>query len=159
MRTFAKGLAALALACSSAANAEGGYFGGTAGLMTIDRSNFDDPFNLGLRAGYTFASGWGFEGEYTNSIISGEADAFSGDIDVDIQTLAFYGTYRSHGNIYFKGRAGILHEDIDFFGDDTGISLGAGVGFNFGPNTNVELEYTLIEEDVNFWSGTMILSF
>jgi opacity protein-like surface antigen len=159
MRNFAKGLAALALVCSSTAFAEGGYVGGVAGLMTIDRAHVDDPFNLGIRAGYTLPSGWGFEGEYTNSVISGEADIFGGDVDVDIQTLAAYGTYRSYGNIYFKGRAGVLHEDIDHFGSDTGISLGGGVGFNFGPNTNIELEYTMIESDVNFWSGTMTLQF
>ena len=168
MRNIAKGLAAAALVCSSAASAAqgGAYWGATVGLMDIDDYNADSPLNVGLRGGYTLPSGWGFEAEYTNSLISGEADAWNGreyrDYDVDIQTLAGYATYRSYGDVYFKGRLGLLYEDVDFgwgSADDTGISLGGGVGFNFGPNTNVELEYTLIEEDVNFWSATMALNF
>lgn len=162
MHKFAKGAAALALVFSAGASAQDTYWGGTIGLMDIDMRNADSPVNLGLRGGLTLPSGWGFEAEYTNSLISGEADAFSGDADVDIQTLAGYGTYRSYGNIYFKGRLGLLYEDVDVGGfseDDTGISLGGGVGFDFGPNTNVELEYTMIEEDVGFWSGTMTLNF
>lgn len=164
MRNFAKGAAALALVFSSAASAAqgGAYWGGTAGIMDIDFRNADSPINVGLRAGYTMPSGWGFEAEYTNSLISGEADVFTNDVDVDIQTLAGYGTYRSYGDIYFKGRFGLLYEDVSVgsaSSDDTGISLGGGVGFNMSPNTNVELEYTMIEEDVAFWSGTMTLSF
>lgn len=162
MRNIVKGFAALALVGSSAAYAEGGYWGGTVGLMDIDLPHADNPINIGLRGGYTLPSGWGFEGEYTNSLVSGDANVFSNDVDVDIQTLAGYGTYRTFGDIYFKGRLGLLYEDVDFgpySDDDTGISLGGGVGFNFGPNTNVELEYTMIEEDVGFWSGTMTLNF
>ncbi|MFI2811445.1 outer membrane beta-barrel protein [Microbulbifer sp. M83] len=163
MRKLATGLAALALVCSSAANAEGGYWGATAGLMTVDANTVDDPINFGLRGGYTFSSGWGFEGEFTDSLISGEADAFDGrDIDVDIQTLGGYATYRSFGDVYFKGRLGLIYEDVSVGGyssDDTGISVGGGIGLNLSPNTNVEFEYTMIEEDVNFWSGTMILTF
>ncbi|WP_250459185.1 outer membrane beta-barrel protein [Microbulbifer litoralis] len=165
MRNIANGVAALALVCSSAASAQGGnaYWGATAGIMDIDMYNADNPINVGLRGGYTLPSGWGFEGEYTNSLISGEADALNGGgADVDIQTLAGYATYRSYGDLYFKGRAGVLYEDVDVgwgSSDDTGISLGGGVGFNYGPNTNIELEYTMIEEDVGFWSGTMTLTF
>ncbi|SEA45905.1 outer membrane beta-barrel protein [Microbulbifer marinus] len=162
MRKIAKGVAALALVCSSAASAEGGYWGATVGLMDIDQRNVDSPLNVGLRGGYTLPSGWGFEAEYTNSLISGEADVFDGDVDVDVQTLAGYGTYRSYGDLYFKGRLGVLYEDVSvgrFSEDDTGISLGAGVGFNYSPNTNVELEYTVIEEDIGFWSGTVTLNF
>jgi len=92
MHKIAKGAAALALVCSSAASAQSTYWGGTAGLMDIDLPNADSPINLGLRGGFTLPSGWGFEGEYTNSLISGDADVFDRDVDVDIQTLAGYGT-------------------------------------------------------------------
>ncbi len=162
MRKIAKGVAALVLVCSSAASAEGGYWGATVGLMDIDLPNADSPLNVGLRGGFSLPSGWGFEAEYTNSLISGAADVFDRDVDVDIQTLAGYGTYRSYGDLYFKGRLGLLYEDVSVgsaSSDDTGISLGAGVGFNYSPNTNIELEYTMIEEDVGFWSGTMTLNF
>ncbi|WP_346837508.1 outer membrane beta-barrel protein [Microbulbifer sp. SAOS-129_SWC] len=164
MRNIVKGLAALALVGSSAAYAEGGYWGGTIGMMDIDMRGVDNPINVGLRGGYVLPSGWGFEGEYTTSLVSGSADALNGGSsnDVDIQTIAGYGTYRSFGDIYFKGRAGILHESVDAgwrSADDTGVSLGAGVGINYGPNTNFELEYTMIEQDVGFWSGTMTLTF
>ncbi|WP_193161731.1 outer membrane beta-barrel protein [Microbulbifer hainanensis] len=159
MRNIVKGIAALALVGSSAAYAEGAYWGGTVGLMDIDLNHADSPLNVGLRGGYTLPSGWGFEAEYTNSLISGDADVFSRDVDIDVETLGAYGTYRSYGDIYFKGRLGVVHEDVDYFGSDTGISLGGGVGLNVSPNTNVELEYTMIDEDIGFWSGTMTLNF
>ena len=159
MRNIVKGIAALALVGSSAAYAEGAYWGGTVGLMDIDLHHADSPLNVGLRGGYTLPSGWGFEAEYTNSLISGDADVFSRDVDIDVQTLGAYGTYRSYGDIYFKGRLGVVHEDVDYFGSDTGISLGGGVGLNVSPNTNVELEYTMIDQDIGFWSGTMTLNF
>ncbi|MEX2962965.1 outer membrane beta-barrel protein [Microbulbifer sp. 2201CG32-9] len=165
MRNFVMGAAALALSLTSAAamaQQGGAYWGVTAGIMDIDLGNADSPFNVGLRGGFTSPSGWGFEAEYTNSLVSGEADLFRGPADVDIQTLAGYGTYRSHGDIYFKGRLGLLFEDVSIGSasdNDTGISLGGGVGFNISPNTNLELEYTVIEQDVGFWSGSMTLSF
>jgi hypothetical protein len=165
MRKITTGAAALLLACSAGVNAQSqgtAYWGATAGLMDIDFRNADSPINVGLRGGYTLPSGWGFEAEYTNSLISGEADVFDNDVDVDVQTLAGYGTYRSYGDIYFKGRFGLLYEDVSVgsaSSDDTGISLGGGIGFDMSPNTNVELEYTMIEEDIGFWSGTMTLTF
>ncbi|AMX03317.1 outer membrane beta-barrel protein [Microbulbifer thermotolerans] len=162
MRNIAKGVAVLALVSSSAAFAEGGYWGAVGGIMDIDLPNADSPLNLGLRGGYILPSGWGFELEYTNSLISGQADVFANDVDVDVQTMAGYATYRSYGDVYFKGRLGVLYEDVSVgasSSDDTGVSLGAGIGFNYGPNTNIELEYTVIEEDIAFWSGTMTLHF
>lgn len=164
MRKIAKGVAVLALVCSSAAYAQsqsGAYWGGTVGLMDVDLPGVDNPVNLGIRGGYTLPSGWGFEAEFTNSVISGEAGVFD-DEDMDIMTLAGYGTYRSYGDIYFKGRLGLLFEDVEvgnFSDDDTGISLGGGVGINFSPNLNFELEYTLIENDIAFWSGSAVMRF
>lgn len=162
MRKFAKGLAALAIAVSSvAANAEG-YWGGVAGLMNVDVSGVDNPLNIGIRGGYTWPAGWGMEGEFTTSAVKGKARAFEGSRKVDIQTIAGYATYRSPGDIYFKGRAGILNEKVTigrFRDSDTGISLGFGGGLRFSPNASFELEYTLIESDVDFWSGTLALRF
>lgn len=161
MHKLVKGAAALALAFSGAASAQGGntYWGVTAGIMDVDIYNADNPVNVGLRGGYTLPSGWGFEAEYTDSLVSGEADVFRGGDDIDVQTLAAYGTYRSYGDLYFKGRLGLLYEDVDYVGDDTGIALGGGVGINYSPNTNVELEYTRIDDNINLWSGTMTLTF
>lgn len=158
--------AAVVLGCAVSAQAsEGGYFGTTAGLMKTSISG-DSPFNAGLRAGYAWNSGFALEGEYTTSLVDGEARYSSswGDFrwDYSISTLGVYAAYRSQGDIYFKGRLGVLNESVDF-GDgkesDSGLSAGLGVGFTFSENVNLEAEYTLIEEDVDFWSGTLVFRF
>ncbi|WP_078083391.1 porin family protein [Microbulbifer mangrovi] len=157
---------ALVLGCSISAQAsEGGYFGTVAGLMKTS-INGDSPFNAGIRAGYTWNSGFGLEGEYTTSLVDGEARFNSGwgDFrwDYSISTFGAYATYRSQGDLYFKGRLGVLNESIDFGGEkesDSGLSAGLGLGFNLSETVNLEAEYTLVEEDVDFWSGTLVFRF
>ena len=154
--------AAVMLGCSISVQAsEGGYFGTVAGLMKTS-INGDSPFNAGVRAGYNWNSGFGLEGEYTTSLVDGEASYGSFNWDYSISTLGVYGTYRSQGDIYFKGRLGVLNESVDFEGEkesDSGLSAGLGLGFSFSENVNLEAEYTLVEEDVDFWSGTLVFRF
>lgn len=161
-------LAALALlGCAMGAQAtEGGYFGGVAGLMDADISG-DSPFNAGFRAGYNWANGFGVEGEYTTSVVDGEFRLRNSWVDIEadysISTFGAYATYRSQGDIYFKGRLGYLNESVDF-GDDangseSGLSAGLGLGLSLSEAVNFEAEYTVVEEDVDFWSGSLVFRF
>ncbi|GAB2509139.1 outer membrane beta-barrel protein [Microbulbifer agarilyticus] len=160
-------LAALALlGCAMGAQAtEGSYFGAVAGLMATDIDG-DSPFNAGARLGYNWPSGWGVEGEFTTSLSEGsyDFDAYYGSetVNYSISTMALYGTYRSQGDVYFKGRLGFLNESVDVEGysaSDSGLSVGLGAGFNISEALNFEAEYTLVEEDVNLWSGSLVFRF
>jgi hypothetical protein len=145
------------------------YLGLKAGRMMVDVSEFEDANSVGLVAGYKFFDGasgsLAVEGEYTNSS--------SADITVlgvtgkwDIDTLAVYLAYRSGGDLYLKGKIGYLDEEISasiagfgISGSDSGLSVGIGGGWKIGANSALELEYTMIEEDVNFLSLGVNFSF
>jgi hypothetical protein len=157
MRLMGKALATLALLWVSSASA-GGYLGAVGGLMDVDLGG-DSPFNAGIRGGYSWASGWGVEGEYTSSISDGTYDHYwLGETDYSIDTMGVYATYRSPGAVYFKGRLGVINEEV-LGVDDTGTSAGLGIGFKAGESVQLEAEYTLIEQDVNFFSGSLVFRF
>ncbi|GAB2509147.1 porin family protein [Microbulbifer agarilyticus] len=167
MLKWAKFLVVAGLIGSSAVQAQDstgeGFFGPVAGLMSVDVDG-DNPFNAGFRGGYTWNSGWGIEAELTRSL----SDGAYYDVDYSINTFGVYGTYRSAGQLYFKGKLGYLSETVNFdesyWSDshkesDTGLSAGAGLGFHMARNAYVEAEYTLIEEDVDFFSASLVFRF
>ncbi|MEX2964105.1 outer membrane beta-barrel protein [Microbulbifer sp. TYP-18] len=159
-------VAAVALLCSAGSQAEGVYIGGVFGLMNTDVGR-TSPFNVGVRGGYTWSSGWGVEAEYTDSASDGSLDVFGVGVsptsaDYSISTEALYLTYMTSGDLYFKARLGYLNETVDiasFSASDSGGSVGLGGGFKFSENVSFETEYTLIEEDVDLLSGTLIFRF
>ena len=143
------------------------YLGLKVGSMMVDVSEFEDADSVGLVAGYKIydnASGSvAIEGEYTNSS-SADINGIPGKWDID--TLAVYLAYRSSGDLYFKGKIGYLDEDISasafgtsISGSDSGLSVGVGGGWKIGTKSALELEYTMIEEDVNFLSLGVNFSF
>ncbi|MDP5211158.1 porin family protein [Microbulbifer sp. 2205BS26-8] len=151
--------AAAVLVCSAAVQAEGAYVGGTFGAMNVDAKYADkNPLNAGIRGGYTWNSGLGIEAEFTGSASDGELDDGS---DYSISTQALYATYRTQGDIYFKGRLGYLHEKVKAFREvsDDGFSAGIGAGFKLTENLSFEAEYTLVEQDVDYWSGSLVYHF
>ncbi|MBB3048968.1 opacity protein-like surface antigen [Litorivivens lipolytica] len=161
MKKLAIALLALsATAGSFAADKTGGFVGIKTGNMDIDSSIFDADAPLGIVFGYQGQSGAGVEVEYNRAdvdfVINGRA------YTADFKTLALYGTYRSEGDAYFKGKLGILREDLenDFVSmDDSGLSGGIGLGFRLGEAASLELEYTVIEEDVNYYSAGLNIHF
>lgn len=145
------------LLCVLATNAHAKIFvGGKAGPMLIDLDGFDDPINVGVNGGFIDErTGLGAEGELTLSAVDGEFNTFFGNADVSITTFGAYGTFRSPGNTYFKGRLGVVYEDVEIGSasdDDSSGSGGIGVGFRTGAGISIEIEYTIIEEDVDFLS-------
>jgi hypothetical protein len=163
------GLAAFSTQAAEPAAASKPYFGIEAGLMMPDASGFDDAVNIGgiigvpiteLKPGAAggITGSIALEGELTVTLIEGDVGATNADWDV--WTLGGYGVYRSpsSNNLYFKGKLGVVHSDVDvsgggFSGSDseTDLALGLGLGFKMGGTGRLEFEFTLLD-DLDFLS-------
>lgn len=121
-------------------------------------------------------------------------------LDVNVETKAIYGVYRSSGVFYVKAKAGYLSEkstltvaaeSMDLFvavanGDPIDVSLsredegfnelvsdskgkisetksdfsaGLGLGYKFTPHIFSELEYTMLNDDLDFYSFSINWAF
>ena len=90
---------------------------------------------------------------------STEFDATFADVDIDsywynsssnLEAYGLYGVYRSSGEAYFKGKAGMVYEKIGSM-SDTGLSVGVGGGIRL-ETVSLEAEFTILEEDANYFS-------
>lgn len=164
---FRAGLALLCLSGVATSQAAEPYFGVKAGLMMPDPSGMDDALNIGgvigvpvselRRQGPGIAGTIAIEGELTVTLVEGDVD---GGGDWDVWTLGGFGVYRSpaSNNLYFKGKAGIVHTDVDASvgrfsatDSDTELALGVGLGIKLGGRSNLEFELTLLD-DIDFLS-------
>ncbi|NIB42532.1 porin family protein [Pseudomaricurvus alkylphenolicus] len=139
----------LAIASSTAFAADSGefYLGLKSGTLDVDVSGLDASTPKAAVIGYRKGS-WGaeFEANY--------ADVDYGYGSADFRSFALYGVYRSEGDFYLKAKAGVLREElkVSFASEEeTGFSAGIGAGWRLGAVT-LEAEYTIVEEDVNFYS-------
>ena len=139
--------------------ADGLYVGVQAGSMNHDGSGFDGANNLGVTLGYEFLNvalgDIAIEGGYTNTVDKGNAPAG----DWEIETLAAYGVFRTAGRLYLKAKGGVVRSNIkESLQSNTSTELSAGIGGGFSVGiAQFELEYTRIEEDVDFVSLTLNL--
>lgn len=149
-------LAALAIAPIAHSD---GYSGVKVGPMLVDLGGADHPVNGGFVFG-TSRSGLSFEGEASFSVSKGYVYVpFSGGYDVSITTMAGYAAFRAESDTYLKTKFGLLYEDVNIgpaSGNDTGLSYGLGVGWRLDSGNMVELEYTIVEQDVNFLSLSVL---
>ena len=129
--------------------------------MKSDVAGLDDAQNMGVVIGYELLPvGLGdiaVEGEYTTTTNEGSTPVAGVNWGVD--TTAVYAAFRSAGPIYLKAKAGYLYEDVSAgpaSGTDSGLSAGVGVGFGIGI-AQIELEYTQVEQDIDFWSAQVNL--
>jgi opacity protein-like surface antigen len=137
------------------------YFGVKLGQMDADVAGFDDATNFGLLFGYTLLrdeiGALAIEGEYTRALSEGDV---AGGGEWEVETLAAYAAYRTADTVFLKAKAGLLREEIKvsgvfaapISGKDSGISFGAGVGYRINRKVGLELEYTVIEDDISFLS-------
>jgi hypothetical protein len=152
--------AAALLAAAGQVSAEGLYGGVKIGAMDLDYSGSDDATNLGALLGYDFPGraqiSGAVEGEVTTTIIDGEVGRNN---DWSLDTLGVFGVMKIGDALYAKLKGGIVYEEgkvegrggsVD--GDDTNLSFGFGGGWRVQPNVALEIEFTRIEEDVDFWS-------
>ena len=121
--------------------------------------------------------------------------------DVNVETTAIYGVYRSSGDLFFKVKAGYLREkstlkikpksfdlyayderhnkiamasvakgekyfdafagrmDQKFSESESAFSAGLGAGYQFTARLFSELEYTMLNDDLNFYSLSINYSF
>lgn len=135
-----------------------------------------DDTGYGLIAGYQFANGFAVEAEHTATETDTQAvymdcclrgGTVEGRSDVDFDTYAIYGVYRTRGDIYVKAKVGYLYEEVRYstaaWGSrDTNYhdswSAGIGIGFRFGA-VSAEVEYSGLGEDVGFTSLGLIYTF
>ena len=152
-----------------AATAQNGaqpYIGGKLGLMMPDGSGLDDALNIGVVLGMKLneveVGSIAVEGELTTTIVDGD---IRGGGDWNVTTLAGYGVYRSNGQFFFKGKLGLVYWDADVDGvggggaDDIDLSFGIGGGYKISEKASLELEYTILESDLDFLSLGFIVNF
>lgn len=172
----------LAMSANAAQPTTGIYLGVKAGQFQVDDMDlgnnvaveFDKSNTFGVIAGYDFGDGLAVELDYyagsnadiqTNTTATGE---------YEVSTLGVYGVYRYYPELYqqlfFKAKVGLINEEVSMSAQngqnfaaaeesDTGLSFGAGFGFNITPNLSLEAEYTVVEQDINLLSAGLNVKF
>lgn len=125
--------------------------GAKAGVVDIDFSAADagvgGSFMLGKEVIDLVAADIAIEGELTESL----SDPEIGNSEISFSSKALYASLRTAGPIYVIGKLGVASAEFENT-DDTGSSLGVGVGFSLG-GLRWEVEYTTFEvenTDVNY---------
>lgn len=129
------------------------------GFMSIDLSNADPLYSIGVMYGYGITPEVTVEGEVNLGISGGKSDLG----DYDIWTVAGYGVYRHpiSDTAYLKGKLGLLHENVKVqsaSASDSGFAGGFGFGFKIA-KTLIELEATIIDKDIIFYSAGLNYAF
>jgi len=147
-----------------AETSEGFYIGLIAGTDKIDVNGLEDASGAGLLAGWNFNKNVALE--FAGNAADSKADALLAGCVLEIDTMAIYLTGRTDGKFYTKGRIGVLSETITprdtcvFVQErsESGLSVSAGGGMRLG-KAALELEYTLVEADVNRISLSVLYNF
>ena len=131
------------------------FFGIKGGFMKPDGEDNDPAVNLGLLMGQPVSRHFSWEGEFNFSVADGEV---GNNNDWDITNIAGYAVYRSGGDIGFKAKAGLTYWDTD---NDSGtsLSMGIGAGFKLGQGSFLDVEYTQIDDLVDYISVGYLFSF
>jgi hypothetical protein len=146
---------ALMLACGSArAAGDWSVYWGAGGGALLPKGSGN---RIGLNAAGRFGietsrlPGFALEGDLTTTLIKGHYS----DRDLKLTSLAGYLAWRSSGRWYLKARVGGVWERVDVGGgnaNDDGLSGGIGTGYRFADGRALELEFTVIEHNVNMLS-------
>lgn len=146
---------------------EGRYLLPKAGIMAISLNNSDPLISVGLLYGVRLTETSSFESELNYGFSGGAHTkiASSGGAskgEYRITTLAGYGVYRLPltDHTYLKGKLGLLFEDIlrnvendsTVRNNDLGVAGGIGMGSQFAEMATVELEATIIDKNIIFYS-------
>jgi hypothetical protein len=131
------------------------FFGVKGGLMKPDGSNTDSAGNIGVVMGQPVARYFSWEAELNATLFDGKVGT---DNNWDINTLAGYAVFRSEGNIGLKAKAGLAYWDTGS-NDDFSLSLGIGAGFKMGKSGMLDVEYTQIDDSVDYISVGYIFNF
>ena len=130
------------------------FFGAKGGFMKPDGKNNDSAFNIGVVMGQGMTKYFSWEAELNASLSDGKV----GSADWDISNIAGYAVYRSPGKIGFKAKAGLTYWDTP---NDNGTSLtmGIGAGFKMGKSGMLDVEYTQVDDFVDYISVAYLFNF
>ncbi len=139
------------------AEEEAWYAGVKAGQMKVDLPGYENVIGVGGILGYKLSNTLGIEGGYTTTGKDGDVTVGTQLVKWDANVVAVHLAYRSEGNFYAKGKAGILYEEVSVKtanaiepGSGGKISVGIGAGWRPFKDIALEIEYTLLEKDVSF---------
>ena len=123
--------------------------------MKPDGDNNDSAINLGAVMGQPVSRDFSWEAELNFSVADGEVGANN---NWDIKNIAGYAVYRSPGDIGFKAKAGLTYWDTD---NDSGtsLSMGIGAGFKMSKSGMLDVEYTQINDNVDYISVGYLFRF
>ncbi len=154
--------------------------GAKTGNMINEGTDYGDATNNGLVLGYTFArpvAGNGSASIEFEATSTADDGSFGPDSDQgapgvwSVSSKAVYFAYRTGGTVYFKGKLGGVIADIKRVRDsgatpndtveESGASLGAGVGMRLGERANLELEWAsgIGINDINYVSLGAAINF
>lgn len=130
------------------------FFGVKGGFMKPDGKNNDSAFNIGAVMGQGMTKYFSWEAELNASLSDGKVS----NTDWDITNIAGYAVYRSPGDIGFKAKAGLTYWDSP---NDNGTSLtmGIGAGFKMGKSGMLDVEYTQVDDFVDYISVAYLFNF
>lgn len=131
------------------------FFGIKGGFMKPDGKNNDSAVNIGAVMGQSVTRYFSWEAELNTTVIDGEVGA---NTNWDISNIAGYAVFRSEGKIGFKGKAGLTYWDTDN-DRDMSMSLGIGAGFKMGKSGMLDVEYTQIDDSVDYISVGYLFNF
>jgi len=140
----------------------------TTSAMAKDKTSGGVDFYLGAKTGYIYTafdeldpkipatflvgiqkSGFGLEFEGTF------VDMDENSLDLEYESYALYGTFRTSGKYYAKLRAGYLEETLKSNTkkwEEEGFSGGILFGIELGDAFTVEAGYTIIQADLKYFS-------
>lgn len=152
------GVALLGLAAPAVAEESPLYGGLRIGTLDADFAGSGKATNVGIVFGYDIdrdrRGTLAIEAEATATLADGSVPG-GGNWDAD--TIAASAAYRTAGSAYVKAKVGFLRQDVHRSGgplnaDDSGIAIGAGGGVRLNSKAMLEIEYTLMSDDLSYVS-------
>ena len=143
------GMSPLVLASDRTAGETDFYAGIKTGHMYVALDDLDPKLPVGILLG---VQKHGFGAEFEANYVEVESSVR----DLDYETYALYGVFRTPGKYYAKIRAGYIHENLESSGsnsdwDDSGFSGGIVFGADLG-QFSLEAGYTVIQADLKYFS-------
>lgn len=131
------------------------YYGGKAGFMKPDGKNNDSAINIAGVVGAPIQRYLSWEAELGLTVNDGEVGA---DDDWDLFSAAGYAVFRTEGKVGVKAKMGVAYWD-DPNDSDLSLSAGVGAGIRLGRKGILDVEYTQINDNVDFISVGYLYNF
>jgi hypothetical protein len=167
MKKILCGLFLTAALVPAAANASEFVFGAKAGLYKIDKSAYDPALMISGQVAYEFLDlalvDIAVEAEAGITATDGDVSIPGADAEFSAHTIGLYLSARTAGPVYAIARAGVARTSVEVEAsasnlatvkqdtDETGMVVGAGIGFSLGIRTEVELTRYSIDDKTAFY--------